>query len=112
LKHPKVSIGKTKYLVPDNHTTQDWVDHRKKKRIVHKELMVIKPTLRLQNDNNNTNQHLWTDWKKRHLFSSYTWDFLLSHPKTSFFSKRLTNDTKLKRGKDLGVHYVDEATLF
>lgn len=54
LWHPKVSVGKTKFLVRDHQTTADWAERRKRKRIVHEELMAIKPSLKFRDGNNDT----------------------------------------------------------
>ena len=86
--HLKVSVPKTKILVPDNLAH----GRRKRKKVVLQDLMDIKPTFQYTDAKDDVIDKAWQSWKARHRFSSATWDFLLSHPKAEYFKKRLRND--------------------
>jgi len=101
LCYPKVSVSKTKILVRDNQMSADWVDRRKRKKIILDELVEIKPSLRFRDDAGNIIDDVWRPWKRRHRFSSATWDFLISETPVPFFTKRLTNEAKNKTAEDL-----------
>jgi hypothetical protein len=98
---PKVSVGKSRILVPDNMAHRDWVERRKRKKIVLQDLMAIKPSLKFINAAGDVDNSLWKSWKERHRFSSASWDFLITHPSQEYFKRRLRNDAWLKRASDL-----------
>jgi hypothetical protein len=75
-------------------------------------MLEVKPTLNVQDDQGNMDDDAWRSWKRRHNFSSSSWDFLLSQPQPKFFSLRLSNDAKLKRANTMGDKFADEVILF
>jgi hypothetical protein len=54
----------------------------------------------------------WRPWKKRHQWTSATWDFLLSHPSKDYFVKRLRNKGWHKRPKDLTLAFLEVLHLY
>ena len=110
--YPKVSVGKSKILVPDNMAHRDWVERRKRKKIVLQDLMAIKPTLKIINNAGDVDNDVWKSWKVRHRFSSASWDFLTTHPSQDYFKRRLRNDAWLKRASDLAETYPEVHFMF
>lgn len=99
--YPKVSVSRTKILVPDNIASGDWVERRKRKKVVLQDLLAFKPSLELIDAGGNVMKDAWKAWKSRHKFTSASWDFLITHIKAEYFKKRLRNDACTKRSKDL-----------
>ena len=79
--YPKVSVSRTKILVVDNHASADWVERRKRKKVVLQDFMALKPSLDLIDAAGDVVDDSWKAWKARHMFSSASWDFLISYPK-------------------------------
>ena len=67
--YPKVSMSSTKILVPDNMTHREWIERRKRKKVVLQDLMAIKPMLQLIDKDGNVDDRKWRFWKERHRFS-------------------------------------------
>ena len=110
--YPKVSVSKTKILVADNMSAGDWVERRKRKKIVLQDIMSIKPTLKFLDNGGDVIPEKWRPWKKRHQWTSATWDFLLSHPSKDYFQKRLRNEGWHKRPKDLAQVFPEVLHLY
>ena len=70
--YPKVSVSRTKILVADNMSGADWVERRKRKKVILQDLMDIKPTLSFMNAADDVNDKFWSAWKCRHRFTSAT----------------------------------------
>lgn len=85
LPYPKLSVQKTKKMIIDNFCGSDWVERRKRKKVIIEELMAIKPSLKFQNADLNVNHETWQLWKNDHLFTTATWDFLLTALKADYF---------------------------
>jgi len=96
--YPKVSVARTKILVPDNIAHGDWVERRKRKKVVIQDLLEFKPSLKFLDNGGDVVEDRWKYWKQRHRFSSASWDFLLTHPPAEYFKKRLRNDA-WKKGR-------------
>lgn len=103
--YPKVSFHKTRVLCEDNHCAADWVERRKRKKVVLDELMTINSLLKFKNENGDVIDRKWRDWKRAHLFTSASWDFLIAATPNEFFKKRLTNEAKNKRAVDFTEKY-------
>lgn len=112
VSYPKLSVRRAKALVVDNMSSADWVDRRKRKKVVLQDLMDIKPALRLINKSGDVDEDAWHGWKERHRFSVGTWDFLLSHPKADYFASRLKPDAWTKRAKDLAEKFPEVLHMF
>jgi hypothetical protein len=110
--YPKVSVGKSKILVPDNIVHKEWVDRRKRKKVVLQDLMAIKPSLKFLNTRLDVVDETWKSWKARHRFTSASWDFLTTHPHQEYFKRRLRNDAWLKRASDLVDQFPEVLHMF
>ena len=76
--YPKVSFHKTRILCEDNQCVADWVERRKRKKVVLDELMSINSSLKFKDEVGDVVDKKWRDWKRGHLFTSASWDFLLT----------------------------------
>lgn len=110
--YPKVSVSRTKILVPDNLAHGDWVERRKRKKVVLQDLMDFKPSLKFFDNGGNVIDAAWRSWKARHCFTSASWDFLLTHPSAEYFKRRLRNDAWRKRAKDLQKQFPEVFHMF
>ena len=101
LPYPKVSVGKTKSYVVGHYSGHDWVECRKRKKIILEEFMNIDKNLSFFTPDGAVDKDSWKAWKKKYRFSTATFDFLLSTPSADFFKKRLTNEAVNKRLSDM-----------
>ena len=101
-----------KFVVPDNMTHKEWVDCRKRKKVVLQEFMAINPSLKFFDSAGDVLEKTWKSWKARHRFTSASWDFLLTHPKAEYFKRRFRNDAWLKRAKDLEKQFPQILFMF
>ena len=83
-----------------------------RKKVIMDELVAIKSSLDFRNKEGNVDDKKWRKWKKKHRFSSATWDFLQATPPAAFYSKRLANEGKTKRADDFLEKYPDVLPLF
>ena len=110
--HPKVSVLRTKILVVDNHSSANWVERRKRKKVVLQDFIALKPSLDLIDAVGNVVDDSWKAWKARHMFSSVSWDFLLSYPKAEYFKMRLQNEAWTRQAKDLEKQLPEVLYIF
>lgn len=110
--YPKVSIGRTRYLVPDNMSSADWVERRKRKKIVLQDIMAIKPSLKLVDVGGDVIDSTWRAWKARHKFTSASWDFLITHPSAEYYKKRLRNEAKGKNTVELEQQHPEVLHMY
>ena len=99
LLYPKVSMARTRYLAPSNHSHADWVERRKRKKVMLQEFMALNPDLYFTDEGGDVIDDVWRQWKLRHQFTTASWDFLLSAPKADYFRRRLQNEAWSKRSK-------------
>ena len=87
--YPKVSVARTRYLAPSNHSHADWVERRKRKKVILQDFMALNPDLHFTDKGGDVLDDVWRQWKQRHRFTIASWDFLLSAPKADYFRRRL-----------------------
>ena len=92
MPYSKVSVHKLKSIVVSNYCGADWVERRKRKKVIVEEFMNIKPSLKFLKIDGSINQILSRKWKSKHRFTTTSYDFLLTPPKADYFKKRLTNE--------------------
>ena len=110
--YPKVSVSKTRILVEDNMASYEWAERRKRKKVILQDLMALKTNLKFLDRDGDVIDETWRSWKARHRFSSATWDFLLSHPKSDYFKKRLTNEGWTKRVTQLAKQHPEVLYMY
>ena len=99
--YPKVSVARTRYLAPSNHSHADWVERRKRKKVILQDFMALNTDLHFIDEGGDVLDDVWRLWKKRHRFTIASWDFLLSAPKADYFRRRLQNEAWSKRITDM-----------
>ena len=87
--YPKVSVARTRYLAPSNHSHADWVERRKRKKVILQDFMALNLDLKFTDEGGDVIDDVWRQWKQRHLFMTASWDFLLSFPKVDYFRRWL-----------------------
>ena len=95
LPYPKVSVVKSKKPILDNYCSSEWVERRKRKKVILEELVNADKSLKFMKDDGSIDREKWRDWKKTSRFSSGTWDFLLATPSSDFLQ-----DVPDKRGHE------------
>lgn len=68
--YPKDSVGRSKVLVPENIACAYWVERRKRKKVVLKDIMAIKLSLKLVDIGGDVIDSASRAWKTRHGFTS------------------------------------------
>ncbi len=111
-KYPKVSVHKPVSIHPSHHSGADWVERRKRKRIVLEELDDLKQDLGFINMDGSVNHDAWRAWKDTHRVSSGSWNVLLTVPPAAYFSVRGMNEGKLKRASELLAKFPQVLPFF
>ena len=107
LLYPKVSVARTRYLAPSNHSHTDWVERRKRKKVILQDFMALNPDLHFTDEGGDVIDDVWRQWKLRHRFMTASWDFLLSAPKADYFRRRLQNEAWSKRITDMQAQFPE-----
>ena len=110
--YPKVTVHKTALVHASHHTGHEWVERRKQKRIVLEELVELQPDLKFIKPDGSVDGDEWRKWKLDHRVSSATYNMLLYLPGNQYFSKRLTNEGKLKRASEFQEKFPDVLSFF
>lgn len=105
--YPKVTVKKISSVLEDCFTTQEWVERRKRKNLVMKELHAIDPSLGLLNARNEIISENWKKFKKEHFFSSATMDVLLDRPGEAYFGQAKSKHAKNKSCSELSQDAFD-----
>ena len=107
LLYPKVSVARTRYLAPSNHAHADWVERRKRKKVILQDFMALNPDLHFTDEGGDVIDDVWRQWKHRHRFTTASWDFLLLAPKADYFRRRLQNEAWSKRITDMQAQFPE-----
>ena len=99
--YPKVTVKKISFVIDDCYTTQEWVERRKQKNLVMKELHAIDPSLGLLNPKNEIISENWKKFKKERFFSSAIMDVLLDRPEEAYFGHAKSTHAKNKTCSEL-----------
>ena len=94
--YPKVTVHKTNNVHSSHHTKHEWVERRKRKRMILEELVELQPDLKFMAPDGAVDGDVWRQWKRDHRVSSATYNILLHLPRNQYFAKRMTNKGKLK----------------
>ena len=100
-------MARTRYLAPSNHLHADWVERRKRKKVILQDFMALNPDLHFTDKGGDVIDDVWRQWKLRHWFTTASWDFLLSAPKADYFRRRLQNEAWSKRITDMQAQFLE-----
>ena len=67
--YPKVTVHKPALLHASHHTGHEWVERRKRKRVVLEELMELQPDLKFIKSDGSVDGEEWRKWKADHRVS-------------------------------------------
>ena len=112
LPYPKVTVHKTIHVHASHHTGHEWVERRKRKKVVLEELEGLQDDLSFFKGNGLVDDDKWRHWKEEHRVSSATYNLLPYLPTNQYFSKRLTNEGKLKRAREFQEKFPDVLLFF
>ena len=96
-------------LSPHGH---EWVERRKRKKVVLEELEGLQDDLSFFKGNGFVDGDKWRHWKEEHRVSSVTFNLFLYLPTNQYFSKRLTNEGKLKHAREFQEKFSDVLPFF
>ena len=85
LLYPKVSVARTRYLAPRNHLHADWVERRKRMKVILQDFTALNPNSKFIDEGGDVIDDVWRQWKQRHRITTASWDFLLSFLKADYF---------------------------
>ena len=108
----KVIVHKTALVHASHHTGQEWIERRKRKQVVMEELVELQPDLKFIKADGSVDGDEWRKWKLDHRVSSGTYNILLYLLGSQYFSKRLTNEGKLKRASEFQEKFPDVLSFF
>ena len=110
--YPKVIVHKIALVHASHHTGHMWVERRKRKRVVMEELVELQPDLKFIRADGSVDGNEWRNSKLDHKVSSGTYNILLYLPGSQYFSKRLTNEGKLKCASEFQEKFPDVLSFF
>ena len=105
--YPKVTVHKTNNVHASHHTGHEWVERRKRKRVILEELVELQPDLKFFAPDGAVNGDVWRQWKRDYRVSTATYNILLHLPGSQYFAKRLTNEGKLKHTSEFQEKFPD-----
>ena len=100
-------MHKTNLVHAFHHTRHEWVERRKRKRVILQELVELQPDLKFMAIDEAVDGDVWRQWKRNHRVSSATYNILLHLPGNQYFAKRLTNEGKLKCEREFQEKFPD-----
>ena len=100
-------MHKTNNVHASHHTGHEWVERRKRKRVILEELEELQPDLKFTTPNKAVDGDVWRQWKRNHRLSSATYNIVLHLPGNQYFAKRLTNEGKLKCTSEFQEKFLD-----
>ena len=85
--YPKVTVHKTNHMHSSHHTRHEWVERRKRKRVILEELVELQPDLKFMAPYKAVDGDVWRQWKRDHRVSSATYNIFLHLPGNQYFAK-------------------------
>ena len=94
--YPKVTIRSISSVLESCYSSKDWVERRKRKQLVKKELHNIDPNLGLMNSQGELILEKWKAFKVSHCITSASMNVLLERPGDAYFAaaKQLKSKNK------------------
>jgi hypothetical protein len=84
--YPKVTMKMISSVLIGCYSAKDWIERRKRKQLVRKELHNLKPRLQLFSTNGEFSRTNWKTFKRNYNVTSATMQVLLEAPGEEFFS--------------------------
>ena len=75
--YPKVMVHKANHVHASHHTRHEWVERRKRKRVILEELVELQPDLKFMAPNRAVDGDIWRQLKRDHRVSNATYNILL-----------------------------------
>ena len=85
--YPKVTVKAISSVLESCYSTRDWVERRKRKQLVKRELNNIDPTLGLMNSDNELIHENWKKFKFMRSITSASMNVLLERPGEAYFAE-------------------------
>ena len=100
-------MHKTNNVYASHHIGYEWVERRKRKRVILEELVELQPDLKFMTPDGAVDGDVWRQWKRDHRVSSATYNILLHLSGNQYFAKRLMNEGKLKHASEFQEKFPD-----
>lgn len=84
--YPKVTMKTISSVLISCYRAKEWIERRKRKQLVRRELNKLKPTLGLFKTNGEFNTEKWKAFKRNYNITSAMMQVLLEAPREEFFS--------------------------
>lgn len=101
---PKVVIKQPASVLESCYTVKEWVERRKRKQLVRRELTKIKPELAFYDATGNLILDRWKQFKREYFVSSATMRILLEQPGENFFKEGKMLRSKNKKTEELSPY--------
>jgi hypothetical protein len=94
--YPKVTMKTISSVLIGCYSAKDWIERRKRKQLVRRELQNLKPRLHLFNQNGEFSHSNWKAFKRSYNVTNATMQVLLEAPGEEFFSgaKQMRNKNR------------------
>jgi hypothetical protein len=111
-KWPKVVIKQPHSVLESCYTYGEWVERRKRKHVVRRELQKLKPQLAFFDAQGNFNSAVWKRFKVEYHVSPATMRQLLDQPGDHFFAEAKQLKSKNKATEELSPYAKEWFKLF
>ncbi len=102
--YPKVSMKVASSVLPSNYSAREWVERRKRKHLLRRELMKIKPSLGLLDREGIFVKGKWRKFKLDFYVSKATVNLLLEEPGDEFYGPAKQTSGKNKNTEELSPY--------
>ena len=104
LRYLKVTIKATSSVLESCYTAKEWVERRKRKYLVTKELHILDPTLGLLNALNEINDEKWREFKRDRYITNATMNVLIEQPGDDYWKNTKQIKSKNKTAADISPY--------
>ena len=99
-------------MLDSSYSTKEWVERRKRKQLVKRELHLIDPDMGLFNANNELLLENWREFKRSRCITSATMNVLLERPGEAFFAERKQLKSKNKTAAQISPRAAEFFKVF
>jgi hypothetical protein len=102
--YPKVTMKTIHSVLIGCYSAKDWIERRKRKQLVRRELQNLKPSLQFFKQNGEFSRKKWQAFKKDYNVTSATMQVLLEAPGEDFFSAAKQTRNKNRKIEELSPY--------
>ena len=102
--YPKVTMKTISSVLIGCYSAKDWIERRKRKQLVRRELQNLKPNLQFFKQNGEFSKEKWRSFKQKYNVTSATMQVLLEAPGEDFFSAAKQTRNKNRKIEELSPY--------